>query len=56
MARPRGHGGGRVRSNHDPNAYQESFPMKTVAMLLGVVIALGPLLWVWLRNRRSSPT
>ncbi|RYF06983.1 MAG: heme A synthase [Comamonadaceae bacterium] len=24
-------------------------------MLLGVVIALGPLLWVWLRNRRSSP-
>ncbi|MFN3436519.1 MAG: COX15/CtaA family protein [Acidovorax sp.] len=24
-------------------------------MLLGVVIALGPLAWVWLRNRRSSP-
>ena len=24
-------------------------------MLLGVVIALGPLLWVWLRNRGSTP-
>ncbi|MFY3386681.1 COX15/CtaA family protein [Paracidovorax sp. MALMAid1276] len=24
-------------------------------MLLGVVIALGPLAWVWLRNRRSTP-
>ncbi len=24
-------------------------------MLLGVLIALGPLAWVWLRNRRSSP-
>jgi cytochrome c oxidase assembly protein subunit 15 len=24
-------------------------------MLLGVVIALGPLAWVWLRNRNSSP-
>ena len=24
-------------------------------MLLGIVIALGPLAWVWLRNRRSSP-
>ncbi|MBU0747295.1 MAG: COX15/CtaA family protein [Gammaproteobacteria bacterium] len=24
-------------------------------MFLGVVIALGPLAWVWLRNRRSSP-
>lgn len=25
-------------------------------MLLGVVIALGPLAWVWLRNRRAEPT
>jgi len=24
-------------------------------MLLGALIALGPLAWVWLRNRRSSP-
>ena len=24
-------------------------------MLLGALIALGPLTWVWLRNRRSSP-
>lgn len=24
-------------------------------MLLGLVIALGPLAWVWVRNRRSSP-
>lgn len=24
-------------------------------MLLGLVIALGPLMWVWARNRRSSP-
>ena len=24
-------------------------------MLLGLVIALGPLAWVWLRNRRASP-
>ncbi len=24
-------------------------------MLLGLVIALGPLIWVWARNRRSSP-
>lgn len=24
-------------------------------MLLGVLIALGPLVWVWLRNRRSTP-
>ncbi len=24
-------------------------------MLLGVLIALGPLAWVWLRNRRSTP-
>ncbi|KQP20525.1 heme A synthase [Pseudorhodoferax sp. Leaf267] len=24
-------------------------------MLLGVVIALGPLAWVWLRNRQASP-
>jgi cytochrome c oxidase assembly protein subunit 15 len=24
-------------------------------MLLGVVIALGPLAWVWLRNRRATP-
>ena len=24
-------------------------------MLLGLVIALGPLVWVWARNRRSSP-
>ncbi len=24
-------------------------------MLLGAVIALGPLAWVWLRNRRSTP-
>ncbi len=25
-------------------------------MLLGVVIALGPLAWVWLRNRNASPS
>ncbi len=25
-------------------------------MLMGVVIALGPLAWVWLRNRNASPT
>lgn len=24
--------------------------------LLGIVIALGPLAWVWLRNRRAAPT
>jgi cytochrome c oxidase assembly protein subunit 15 len=24
-------------------------------MLLGVIIALGPLVWVWLRNRKSTP-
>lgn len=24
-------------------------------MLLGLLIALGPLAWVWVRNRRSSP-
>ena len=24
-------------------------------MLMGVVIALGPLAWVWLRNRKASP-
>ena len=24
-------------------------------MLLGVVIALGPLAWVWLRNRHAPP-
>ena len=24
-------------------------------MLMGVVIALGPLAWVWLRNRDASP-
>ncbi|MBY0410648.1 MAG: COX15/CtaA family protein, partial [Burkholderiaceae bacterium] len=24
-------------------------------MFLGLVIALGPLVWVWVRNRRSSP-
>lgn len=24
-------------------------------MLLGVLIALGPLVWVWLRNRKSTP-
>lgn len=24
-------------------------------MLLGLVIALGPLVWVWARNRRSTP-
>src|SRR5688500_17642217 len=24
-------------------------------MLLGIVIALGPLAWIWLRNRQASP-
>ena len=25
-------------------------------MLMGIVLALGPLAWVWLRNRQASPT
>jgi heme a synthase len=36
---------------------QDLYNLQPIArlMLLGVVIALGPLAWVWLRNRHASP-
>lgn len=39
------------------NAQTSLFDLAPIAriMLLGVVIALGPLAWVWLRNRSASP-
>ena len=39
----------------DTQALYDLTPIARMA-LLGIVIALGPLAWVWLRNRRAAPT
>jgi cytochrome c oxidase assembly protein subunit 15 len=39
----------------DTQALYDLTPMARLA-LLGIVIALGPLTWVWLRNRQASPS
>lgn len=50
-------GAGRLTFATDMTPQTALFDFAPIAriMLLGVVIALGPLAWVWLRNRSASP-